>query len=200
MPISTRCGHGLECRYNARVHCGRLAGITPILDVPLTLAMGPDKGKAGAGILSNVPGKPGDNAETCGPPEWGTPRFRNSEMIAADSLALVTRNRWPSSMVTQPRIRNEARQDAAVDDRHDRIVGSRHDQRRLRKQPQPGQAASSRQPAMQLQVIAVVARPADMAQVLAHELGRAAQRPAIDVAGDALSCSRDPCSAAASPS
>src|SRR5580704_1542023 len=56
----------------------------------------------------------------------------------------------------QPRVRNEACQDAAVGDWHDRIVGPCHDQRRLRQEAKPRQAAPA-EARGELQVIAVVA-------------------------------------------
>jgi len=59
----------------------------------------------------------------------------------------------------EARAGNKRRQDAAVGDRHDRIVRAGQDQRRLLQKAQPGQAAPAKG-GDQLQVIAVVARPA----------------------------------------
>src|SRR5262249_32448383 len=80
---------------------------------------------------------------------------------------------------------NEPAQDAAVGERHDRIVCACNYKRRWRKKPQPGKTAPT-QGGNQLQVVAVIARPADMAQMLAHELGRGTECAAVYVAGDAL--------------
>src|SRR6516165_12169847 len=80
---------------------------------------------------------------------------------------------------------NEPAQDAAVDKPHDRIVCACNDKRRLRQKPQPGKTAPT-QGRNQLQVIAVIARPADMAQMLARELWRGTECAAVYVAGDAV--------------
>ena len=83
----------------------------------------------------------------------------------------------------QARIRNEPGQDDAVRKRHDRIVRPCHDERRLWEKVEPGQTAPA-EAGNQLQVVAVVARPSDMMEMLAHQLGRVAQCAAIDIAGN----------------
>src|SRR5262249_14878930 len=69
--------------------------------------------------------------------------------------------------------------------RYDRIVSPRHDQRRLWKRSQPRQTAPAKS-SEELQVIAIIARPTDMAQMMPRKFGRAAQRAAVNVSGDAL--------------
>jgi len=85
----------------------------------------------------------------------------------------------------EPRVGNEFGENVPVDHRHDRIVGACHDQRWLIEERQPGQAGPANCSG-QLQVIAIVARPPDVAQMLLDQLGVAAERAAIDVSGDAL--------------
>src|SRR5215471_9314621 len=68
-------------------------------------------------------------------------------------------------------VRNEAYQDAPVGDGYERIVGARHHKRRLRKAPEPRQAAPAEH-GHQLQVVANVARPLDMAKMPVRQLGR----------------------------
>src|SRR5215471_2911925 len=54
MPISTGCGHSLKCRYNGRARLWTTSLESRVLGVPLTLPMGPDKGKAGASVRWKV--------------------------------------------------------------------------------------------------------------------------------------------------
>ena len=160
-------------------------------ELPAVAKREQDRGVAAVRIGQRGPGSKHDD----------THRFALSQEFRNDCCGLVGAGHEKQMAVVdghEARIRNEARQDAAVGNRHDRIVGSRHHQRRLRKEGKPGQAAPA-EAGDELQVVAVVARPADMAKMLAHQLGRAAQCASIDVAGDLASYSRDPCSVAASP-